>query len=143
VVNSYNAYKQGQSTSIRVQDKPVVLGSAVGRLSQVALGVVIGLAASALVALIGTVILTLFDSTIRYSFYARTILNKEFLLELPEYKVVKPKISKKGNATNTEPLIKEGIASKRQKKKNKSEKLLLHTLVNQLKDTSSASESVV
>ncbi|MBN9393174.1 MAG: hypothetical protein J0I20_34390 [Chloroflexi bacterium] len=140
VVTSYNAYKQGQSTSIRVQDKPVVLGSAVGKVTQVALGVVIGLAVSAVVAVIGTIVLTVFDSTIRYGFYARDILKKEFLLELPEYKVVKPKTLKKGATIQTEPSIKEGIASKRQQKKNNSEKTLLRTLINQLKGSSSVNQ---
>lgn len=145
VETSYNAYKQGQSTSIRVQDKPVVLGSAVGRLTQVALGVVIGLAASAGIAVIGTIVLTVFDSTIRYSFYARDILNKEFLLELPEYRVVKPKNKnlKKGSTIQLEPSIKEGTTSKRQQKKNNSEKTLLRTLINQLKGSSSVNQSAV
>lgn len=143
VMTSYNAYKQGQSTSIKVQDKPVVLGSATGKVTQIALGVAIGLAASALIAVIGTIVLTLFDSTIRYSFYARAILNKEFLLEMPEYKVVKPKALKKGGPVPTDPSIREGTASKRQQKKNNSEKTLLRTLINQLKGTSSVNQSAV
>ena len=135
VVTSFSAYKQGQSTSIRVQDKPVVLGSTIGRLTQVALGVIVGLAASVVLALLGTILITLLDSTIRYSFHARDILSKEFLLELPQYKIVKPKAIKKGSSIQLQPVIKEGVASRRQQKKNASDKTLLRTLINQLKNS--------
>lgn len=136
VVTNYNAYKQGQSTTLRVQDKPAILGNGNSRLAQIGLGTAIGLAISAILVLASTILITLLDGTIRASFYARQLLSDEFLLELPQYKVVKPKALKKGQQVESQPMIKEGVTSRRQRKKSISQRTLLQSLINQLKDTS-------
>ncbi len=96
VLSSFGAYQQGQSTTLLLQDKPLVLDTGTGRLRQIALSATLGLVIGGPLAAMGTILLTLADGTIRYGFHARQLLNKTNLLELPEYKVVKPKKTSSG-----------------------------------------------
>jgi hypothetical protein len=143
VASTYNAYKQGQSITLRVQDKPAIIGNAAGLLRPIALGAGIGLALGLFLALLGTILLTWLDETIRYGFYARQVLGRGNLLVLPEYKVLKPARLKAGQTSEGQPVvvIKEGAASKR-RRKAVSHQSLLKGLINQIKikvDNSSSS----
>ncbi len=85
VLTSYEAYLQGQSTTIKVLDKPAILEVGSTQTRQIAIGVGVGIVVGLIFAIIGTIILTLLDPVMRYSFHAHQILVHEQVIELPNY----------------------------------------------------------
>lgn len=89
--NTYTAFQQGQTTSLQVQDKSAVSDNGSGKLRSVATGIGIGLALALFIAGILTILLTLLDNTIRHGFYARQLMKRELIIEMPVYRPVQSK----------------------------------------------------
>jgi tetratricopeptide (TPR) repeat protein len=79
---SYGAYLQGQDTTLKIQDKPEVFSTSSGKARQAAMGAAIGFAVGVILAVLGTVALTLLDGTIRQPFHAQRTLGVGRVLEL-------------------------------------------------------------
>lgn len=77
---SYGAYQQGQDTTLRIQDKPEVFSTTSGKLRQMGMGGAIGLIVGVVLAILGSICLTLIDNTLRQPAYAERVLQVDRIL---------------------------------------------------------------
>lgn len=139
VLNSYGAYQQGQATTLRVQDKPVVLDASSSKIRPLALGIGGGLGVAIALSILGTIVLTLLDDTIRYGYYARQVFGRERVLEMPNYRPARHKKKRRQAAGEGIVNFEEGSEARWLLKKLfsgrklKSEVLLRQTLAGELK----------
>ncbi|MEI6043206.1 MAG: hypothetical protein WCS37_02325 [Chloroflexota bacterium] len=83
IQKSYSAYVQGQDTNFTILDKPAAFSTSSGKSRQLLMGGGIGLAIGLVVLVLGTIILTLLDRTIRQPFYAKRSLRLPRVIEVP------------------------------------------------------------
>ncbi|HEX2915564.1 MAG TPA: hypothetical protein VH186_32690 [Chloroflexia bacterium] len=94
VLTTYGAYTNGQNTTLRVQDNPALLDSTLSKLRQYGIGIGIGLVIAIVLSIIGVIVLTLRDKTIRFRPEAQKLVGKGRVLEIPNYRAVNRKKGK-------------------------------------------------